>query len=82
MKTMTCKQLGGPENCNQEFHAESFDEIKGMSMQHGKEMFQKQDKDHLQAMQAMKEKMQDPQAMQAWLEEKKKEFDELPENNQ
>ena len=40
--------------------------------------FQEQDKDHLQA---MKEKMQDPQAMQTGMEEKKKEFDDLPEDN-
>ena len=29
MKTMTCKQLGGP--CNKEFHAETFDEMVEMS---------------------------------------------------
>ena len=79
---MTCKQLGGPVNCNQEFHAETFEDMKQQSMNHGKEMFQKQDQDHLQAMQSMKVKMQDPQAMQGWMEKKKKEFDELPEDNQ
>lgn len=76
---MTCKQLGGPETCDKEFRAETFEEIKEMSMQHGKEMFQKQDQNHLQAMQVMKEKMQDPQEMQIWVEEKRKEFDELAE---
>ena len=48
MKTMTCKQLGGA--CDLEFHAASFEEIAEMSQNHGVEMFQKQDGDHLQAM--------------------------------
>lgn len=77
MKTMTCKQLGGA--CDKEFHAETFEEMKNMSMEHGKEMFQKGDEAHLKAMESMKEKMQDPEAMQKWMEEKEKEFDALPE---
>jgi len=42
-------------------------------------MFQQQDADHLAAMAAMKELMQNPQAMQAWYEEKKKAFEALPD---
>jgi len=42
-------------------------------------MFQQQDADHLAAMAAMKELMQNPQAMQTWQEEKKKAFETLPE---
>lgn len=30
MKTMTCKQLGGA--CAQEFHADTFEKIAGMTM--------------------------------------------------
>ena len=45
MKTMTCKQLGGA--CDKKFHANSFDEIAGMSKQHAIEMFQKKDVAHL-----------------------------------
>ena len=41
MKTMTCKQLGGA--CDQEFQAETFEEMAALSQQHGKEMFQQQD---------------------------------------
>ena len=48
MKTMTCKQLGGA--CDKKFHANSFDEIAGMSKQHGMEMFQKKDAAHPQTM--------------------------------
>ena len=48
-------------------------------MNHGKDMFSQDDESHLKAGQVMKEKMQDPQAMQEWMEKRKKEFDELPE---
>ena len=78
MKTMTCKQLGGA--CDKEFHAETFEEIAEMSKQHGTEMFQKSDEAHLEAMNKMKELMQKPEAMKEWFENKKKEFDSLPED--
>ena len=78
VKTMSCKQLGGA--CDQAFHADSFEEIAEMSKQHGKEMFQKNDEAHLKAMSAMQELMQKPKAMQEWFENKRKEFDTLPDN--
>ena len=78
MKTMTCKQLGGA--CNMEFHAASFEEIAAQSKEHGMEMFQAADKDHLQAMNEMKGLMQDPAAMKAWFDNKRKEFESLPED--
>ena len=55
MKTMTCIQLGGA--CDTEFHANSFEEMAELSKKHGMEMFQKGDKDHLEAMNKMKEIM-------------------------
>ena len=78
MKTMTCNQLGGA--CELEFHADSFEEIKEMSKSHGMEMFQKGDKAHLKAMNEMKAQMQSPNAMNEWLEKKRKLFDSLPDN--
>lgn len=78
MKTMTCKQLGGA--CSLAFHANSFEEMADLSKKHGMEMFQKGDKDHLEAMNEMKELMQSPDAMKVWFEAKRKEFDSLPEN--
>jgi len=78
MKTMTCKQLGGA--CDQEFHANSFEEIAEMSKKHGMEMFQKGDEKHLQAMNEMKELMKTPEAMKEWFESKRKEFDALPQD--
>ena len=77
MKTMNCKQLGGA--CDKAFHANSFEEIAEMSKQHGMEMFQEKDEAHLTAMNEMKELMQKTEAMKDWFENKKKEFDALPE---
>ena len=78
MKTMKCNQLAGA--CYKEFHAETFDEMAQLSQQHGAEMFQTGDEAHLKAMEQMKEKMNDPKAMQKWMEEKKEEFNALPED--
>ena len=78
MKTMTCKQLGGA--CEKQFQANSFDEIADMSKLHGMEMFQKQDAEHLEAMKRIQALMLQPDAMQEWFENKKKEFDNLPED--
>ena len=72
---MTCRQLGGA--CDQKFTANTFEEIAEMSKQHGMEMFQKKDPDHLKAMDEMQKLMQDPKAMQEWFEGKRKEFEAL-----
>lgn len=73
---MTCKQLGGA--CDKEFHANSFEEIAGMSKIHGMEMFQQQDQAHLKAISEIQKLMQKPDAMKDWFENMKKEFDSLP----
>ncbi|HTE43514.1 MAG TPA: hypothetical protein VK629_22030 [Steroidobacteraceae bacterium] len=77
MKTMTCRQLGGA--CEKQFRASTFEEIANLSKQHGMEMFQKQDAEHMQAMQAMQALMKSPQDIQAWFESKRKQFEALPE---
>jgi len=76
---MTCKQLGGA--CDVEFHANSFEEMAEMSKNHGTEMFKAGDVDHLKAMSEMKTLMQTPGAMQKWFDEKRKAFDEMPDEN-
>ena len=78
MKVMNCNQLGGA--CDKEFHANSFDEIAEMSKQHGMEMFKINDEAHLAAMNEMRKLMETPEAMTAWFDGKRKEFDELPES--
>ena len=70
---MTCNQLGGA--CDQEFQADTFEEMAELSKQHGREMLQKGDEAHLKAMNEMQELMQDPKAMQDWFENKRKEFE-------
>lgn len=74
-KTMTCKQLGGA--CDMPFTAETFKEIAAMSKKHGQDMFQKKDPAHLKAMNDMEVMMHSPGAVEAWYNEKKKEFDAL-----
>jgi len=78
MKTMNCKQLGGA--CEKEFHANSFEEIGEMSKQHGMEMFQKRDEAHLKAMGEMQKLMQNPEDMESWFENKRKEFEALADD--
>lgn len=78
MKTMSCKQLGGA--CDKEFHADTFDDIAEMSKKHGMEMFHMGDEEHLQAMNEMQELMKSPDAMKEWFENKRIEFDALPDH--
>lgn len=75
MKTMTCKQLGGA--CDKTFSANTFDEIVTMSKHHGMEMFGKNDKSHLDAMEEISVLMQDQSKMQEWFNQKKEEFNAL-----
>jgi len=78
MKTMTCKQLGGA--CDKTFSANSFDEIADLSKQHGMEMFQKGDEAHLKAMDEMMALMKNPEAMKEWFDNKREEFESLPDD--
>ena len=78
MKTMTCNQLGGA--CEKEFQAETFEEIAEISKLHGMEMFQIKDEAHLKAMNDMQELMKKLDGMKDWFENKKKEFEALPED--
>ena len=78
MKTMTCKQLGGA--CEEAFTAETFEEIVEISKRHGMKMFQEQDVTHFEAMKKVQELMQNPEDMQKWFEEKRKDFEALSSN--
>lgn len=75
MKTMTCKQLGGA--CDKEFHASTFEEMAELSKNHGMEMFQAGDADHLKAMEELRKLMTTPEAMKEWFGSRQKEFDAL-----
>ena len=76
MKSMTCKQLGGA--CELVFRANTFEEMAQLSKKHGSEMFKNGDDAHLKAMNEMKGLMEAPEKMQKWFEDKKNEFDALP----
>jgi len=78
MKSMTCKQLGGA--CDKIFQANTFEEIAELSKQHGMEMFQAQDTQHLEAMGKIQKLMQNPEDMTKWFENKKQEFNSLSED--
>ena len=78
MKTMTCKQLGGA--CDLEITGETFDEMAKKSQEHGMEMAAVKDEAHTKVMESMKKLMGDPEAMRGWLEQKRKEFDALSED--
>ncbi|MFY0605841.1 MAG: DUF1059 domain-containing protein [Cyclobacteriaceae bacterium] len=79
MKTMTCNQLGGA--CDLEFHADTFDAIAEQSKNHGTEMYHAKEPAHMAAMGKMQELMQSPDAMKKWFDEKRAEFEALPENS-
>ena len=79
MKTMTCKELGGA--CSQTFNANTFDEIATMVSKHAREMVQQGDAAHIQAMNEMRANMSSPDAMNAWMDDKRKAFNALPDNS-
>jgi predicted small metal-binding protein len=78
MKTMTCKQLGGA--CDQKLSASTFDEIAMLVSKHAREQVQQGDAAHIEAMNAMRSAMTSPEAMNAWMNEKRKTFEALPED--
>lgn len=69
VKKMSCHQLGGA--CDHVFEAETFEELARLSQAHTKEMMDKNDAAHLAKVQEMRELMKNPDAMNAWMEEKK-----------
>ena len=78
MKTMICKNLWGPESCDMEFHAKTWEEMVEQSKKHWAHMIEEADDDHLEAMSEMSNMMQDPQEMKDWMDARKAEFEALP----
>jgi len=76
MKTMTCKQLGGA--CDQKFSGNSFDEIAMMVSKHARELVQQGDQAHISAMNEMRASMTSQEAINAWMDDKRKAFDAAP----
>ena len=76
---MTCKQLGGA--CDQTFSANTFDEMAMMVSKHAREMVQQGDAAHIEAMNDMRSKMTSPEAINAWMDQKRNAFNSLPNDN-
>ena len=74
---MTCKQLGGA--CDQTFTADTFDEIAMMVSKHAREKVQQGDVAHIEAMNEMRNSMTSPEAMKTWMDDKRRAFDESPD---
>jgi predicted small metal-binding protein len=78
MKTMTCKQLGGP--CDLEHHGDTADEVIKAQDRHLKEMDASGDVAHAEAAKAMKGRWKRPISGMGWYRQTKKDFAALPED--
>ena len=77
MKTMTCKQLGGP--CDEAHHGESADDVIHRQDQHLKDAVAAGDDAHSPALKDMKRRWRRPVSGLKWYNQAKKDFAALPE---
>ena len=77
MKTMTCRQLGGP--CDLEHHGKSADEVIKAQDRHLKEAEKEEDATHHGAREAMKGRWRRPRQSLDWYRETNRAFAELPD---
>ena len=78
MKTMTCKQLGGP--CDSPLRGNTADEVIKAQDSHLKEMVAGGDETHKSALKAMKGRWKHPLAGMGWYRKTKSDFAALPDN--
>ena len=78
MKTMTCKQLGGP--CDVAHRGDTADEIIKMQDKHLKEIVAGGDETHGTALGEMKGRWKRPLSGMKWYRAAKRDFDALPED--
>lgn len=78
MKTMTCKQLGGP--CDLQFHENTADEVIKAQDRHLKEMVASGDQTHENALKEMQARWKNPISGMGWYLKTKKAFNTLPED--
>lgn len=79
MKTMTCKQLGGP--CELAHQGETADDVIHAQDRHLREVVANGDVAHEVALKAMKGRWRHPVAGMGWYKQAKKDFAALPEDN-
>ena len=76
MKTMTCRQLGGP--CDVPHRGETADEVIKAQDRHLREMVAGGDSTHEDALQRMKGRWKHPIAGMGWYKQAKRDFAALP----
>lgn len=78
MKTMTCRQMGGP--CDRAFQAETADQAIKAQDKHLKEMVASGDETHRAARESMKGRWKNPIAGMGWYRSVKRDFAALPDD--
>jgi predicted small metal-binding protein len=78
MKTMTCKQLGGP--CDFPHHGNTADEVIKAQDQHLKQMVAGGDQTHERALKEMKGRWKRPISAMGWYRQTKRDFGALSED--
>jgi hypothetical protein len=78
MKTMTCKQLGGP--CEHQHRSASADEAIKAQDQHLRQAVEAGDASHAEALAAMQGRWKHPVKGMGWYRQAKKDFAALPED--
>ena len=78
MKTMTCKQLGGP--CDLAHHGKTANDVIKAQDGHLKEMVAGGDDTHQSALSDMQGRWKNPLAGMGWYRKAKREFAALPED--
>ncbi|MEC5198522.1 putative small metal-binding protein [Arthrobacter sp. PL16] len=77
MRTMTCKQLGGP--CELVLRGDSADDVIKAQDRHLKDSVRSGDTTHQDALEAMKNRWRNPVKGMGWYRDTKKAFAALPE---
>lgn len=78
MKTLTCKQLGGP--CDTAFHGQTADEVIKAQDKHLKDMVAGGDETHQDALKQMQGRWKNPIRGMGWYLRTKRAFAALPED--
>lgn len=78
MKTMTCRQMGGP--CDAELHGNTADEVIKAGEQHILEMVGKGDQAHRGPKKMMEDMRKNPASGMEWYQNTKDLFAKLPED--
>ena len=78
MKTMTCKQLGGP--CEFQLHGDTADEIIKAQDKHLNEIVSTGDESHATALREMKGRWKHPVSGMTWYRKTKRDFASLSDD--